>query len=147
MAIINNQTVSGCYHLLDVFDLKNRNKIIKYLTDCLKPFVEEFDAVVVSGYSMALIAPIIAHKLKKNIVLVRKKSEQRHSSFDVEGMHNQRCIIIDDLIASGHTFETMIHYVKNIDCKVVGYITYDVHYRRERPAMARHKIKFYGKTN
>lgn len=115
-----------CSHLRGLFEPDDRNKIVDYLFNYLIQRTNEFDAIIVSGYSMSLVAPIIAYKLDKNIVLVRKEDEDCHSSYLVEGVRDQRCIIIDDLIASGDTVRYCIKQAESyLDCKVVGIILYD----------------------
>ena len=126
--------ISACSHEVELFDTKTRTKIVKTLLKILKPRIEEFDAIAISGYSMAMISPILADKLKKNIVLVRKPSEDRISSYRAEGIHYQRCIIIDDLICSGFTFIRIIDGLKEIHCTTIGFVLYN-------DSMTRHQYK------
>jgi orotate phosphoribosyltransferase-like protein len=42
-----------------------------------------------------------------------------------EGMHDQRCIIVDDLISSGETFRRVILGIERIHCKAVGFVLYN----------------------
>jgi orotate phosphoribosyltransferase-like protein len=115
----------ACSHEKELFSSSRRKKVIKKLIKYLEPHKEEFDAVVVSGYSMALIAPSIADALGKNIILVRKLSETNHSEYLVEGVRNQGCVFIDDLIASGGTFRFVYNQVKRLNSNIIGYILYD----------------------
>jgi len=117
--------ITVCSHEAELFTTKTRTEIVKTLIKILKPRKKEFDAIAISGYSMAMISPIVADKLKKNIVLVRKPSELRISSYEVEGLHNQRCIIIDDLICTGNTFRRVLDGLKKIDCTPVGFVVYN----------------------
>ena len=67
----------------------------------------EFDAIAFSGMSGAMFAPILAHILKKEIIMVRKRAdmpERGHSSFGVEGYAAaKRYVIVDDLVSTGTT--------------------------------------------
>ena len=67
----------------------------------------EFDAIAFSGMSGAMFAPILAHILKKEIIMVRKRAdmpERGHSSFGVEGYAAaKRYVIVDDLVSTGAT--------------------------------------------
>jgi len=103
-----------------------REEIVKKIVAHLKPRKKEFDAIAVSGYSMSLIAPIVASKLNKELVLVRKYSDNRHSSFMAEGIHKQRCIVIDDCVDSGATMSHVIEHVKELlEGSVVGIVLYN----------------------
>ena len=117
--------ITVCFHEAELFTTKTRTEIVKTLIKILNPRKKEFDAIAISGYSMAMISPIVADKLKKNLVLVRKPSELRISSYGVEGLHNQRCIIIDDLICTGNTFRRVLDGLKKIDCTPVGFVVYN----------------------
>lgn len=116
--------ISACPHERKLFDLTTRNEIVIKLLAALDPYKDKFDAIVVSGYSMALIAPIIADNLQKNLVLVRKESECRHSSYVVEGVHYQKCLFLDDLICSGDTFNYVKTQLERINCEIVAICCY-----------------------
>jgi hypothetical protein len=116
--------MTACNHEHELFSLHERNKVIQRLMDRLLPRHDEFDAIAISGYSMAMIVPIIADRLQKNVVLVRKSSEQRASEYNVEGIHGQRCVFVDDMVDSGHTFTRVYEGLETIGCTVVGYSLY-----------------------
>lgn len=116
--------VKACGWLKNVLNIKQRNKIVNFLYKNLKPHVETFDAIAISGYSMALIAPIIAHRLKKEMIIVRKEREPCHSDLIFEGKENQKCIIIDDLVASGGTLSHINKNLKLHGCEIVGVALY-----------------------
>jgi len=78
----------------------------------------QFDSIACRGVSGLLCAPILAHKLHKHLIVVRK-GEDRHSSFDTEyevpGYDGQtRYIIVDDLIESGATMQAIIENAPGI---------------------------------
>jgi orotate phosphoribosyltransferase len=87
-------------HLVDVARLPETvTKLVKLIKDS----EVEFDAIAFRGMSGALIAPIIAMKLKKNMLMVRK-DDGNHFGSNLEGVESsERYIIIDDLICSGNT--------------------------------------------
>jgi adenine/guanine phosphoribosyltransferase-like PRPP-binding protein len=117
--------MKACSHLEKLFDIKSRTIIVKELIALLKPHLDEFDAIAVSGYSMALVVPILAYKLKKEIILVRKDSEERHSSHNVEGKSDQRVVFVDDLISSRSTYNHVEKGLRTIDCTIVGIVMYE----------------------
>jgi len=73
---------------------------------------------------MALIGSIVAHELKKNIVLVRKDGDNAHSDYVTEGLLKQRCVFIDDLVATAATFQHVIHQLKKVKGSIVGVVLY-----------------------
>lgn len=130
--------LTSCGHERAVFTIKNRDKLIREAVAVLKTWAKDFDAIAMSGYSSAMIAPIIAHKLKKNLVLVRKKSEERQSHHKVEGQHGQRVLFLDDLIDSGDTFCRIKDGVESIGCRIVGTYLYNINFSEPVP----HKNNF-----
>jgi adenine/guanine phosphoribosyltransferase-like PRPP-binding protein len=87
----------------------------------------EFDAIACRGLSALLIAPIVAMRLGKSLIVVRKNGEKNHSNMKVEGDHGARTyIILDDFIDSGDTVRAIgesIHK-ENKEMKCVGFIAY-----------------------
>lgn len=80
-----------------------------YASEIIKQVVTEFqldfDTIVFRGMSGALMAPLVAAELKKELLMVRKE-DGSHASFKVEGnIATQRFIVLDDLIASGTTMQ------------------------------------------
>lgn len=73
----------------------------------------QFDALAFTGMSGALIAPLVAMRMDKPLIMVRKRGEQSHAgSMYVEGDYNaRRYIIIDDLVASGDTARRIVHEI------------------------------------
>ncbi len=105
---------------------QDREATIERIVGKLAEKTGTFDSIAVSGASMMLIASVVAYRLKKNIILVRKEEEERNSKCSVEGQTDQRYIIIDDLIASGRTLK---YVIKQIDtylsrCTLVAVGTY-----------------------
>lgn len=104
--------IQASNHTLPLLDKKVRKVIIRECLKVLTPIADTFQAIAISGYSMAMIAPCIADKLKKNLILVRKKSDDRASNLLVEGETSTKTyIIIDDLVCGGDTLD---HVVKSI---------------------------------
>ena len=86
----------------------------------------KFDAIACRGVSSMLISPIVAMRLNKSLIVVRK-GEATHSSYIVEGDHGaRRYLIIDDFIDSGDTIRAITEeiYDVNKDAQCVGFIAY-----------------------
>jgi orotate phosphoribosyltransferase-like protein len=80
----------------------------------LRPHRKNFDSIAFRGVSGALVAPILAHKLKKHLISVRKNTHDSHvmSNYKVEGnVASQSYIIVDDFICSGNTIKTIVNEV------------------------------------
>ncbi len=77
-----------------------------------------FDAIAFAGMSGAIIAPMVAYKLNKPLIVVRKESDtsisgNSHSSRMVEGCIFARTyLIIDDFIDTGNTIKRIIDQIK-----------------------------------
>ena len=122
-------TFRACIHEKELFVNDELNEVVEYCVKCLRPHLNEFDAIAISGYSMAIVGSILAHKLGKNIILVRKESDSSHSLYTVEGLYEQRVVLVDDLICSGDTFKYINLMLTSICCFVVGYFTYSPMHR------------------
>ena len=102
---------SCCYYLEDFIDPRKAkyiiNECVAELRKLQRTSVLEFDAIACRGLSGLLIAPQIAVRLEKSLIVVRK-GEDCHSSNMVEGdSATLRYIIVDDLIATGSTVRAM----------------------------------------
>lgn len=85
----------------------------------------EFDTIAFRGMSGALIAPILALNLQKELILVRKPADDSHSWFKVEGNKDaQRYVIVDDFESSGKTKRTIIEAVRTFapDANYLGFL-------------------------
>lgn len=110
---IDRKYIVTAPYISPLFCQKDRRKIIKHCVKTLRPIADTFDVIAIQGYSMALIAPMIADRLGKQIVLVRKKGESSHSSRVIEGLYGKsfNYIIIDDLVASGNTISNLTYSI------------------------------------
>jgi orotate phosphoribosyltransferase len=84
----------------------------KIILDWLAKWVREIDADAIAfrGVSGALVAPCVADRTGKSLLVVRKPSseEDRHSSLRVEGeMDIHSYVIIDDLVSTGQTLNAI----------------------------------------
>lgn len=100
-------------YLNDLFDITKRNKIIKKLLRQIRylRLKQQVDGIVVRGVSGLLIGPIIAHKTKLPLAIIRKEDDS-HSPFRIEGIIKTNYIILDDLINTGNTIKTIIEQMK-----------------------------------
>jgi len=104
-------------YLTYVANKKLQNITVNLLTYMLKKHQDKFDSIACCGMSMLAISPIIAHKLDKQLILIRKPDElntTNHSGRKLE-YHtlSNSYIIIDDLIDSGKTIGHVDNVMRN----------------------------------
>jgi len=92
---------------------KQVRKFVRAAVPLLKKY--DFQAIAFRGMSGALIAPLLAYKCNKTLVMVRKPKlhfDEHHSPLQIEGDNAmQRYIIVDDLTASGATVRAIVRGV------------------------------------
>jgi hypothetical protein len=97
------------HYLHDALDLTKRAKVIAELVNQLTKFgTDKFDTIVFRGMSGALVVPSVADKLGKGMLMIRKQ-DGNHSMYGIEGnVALESYVIIDDLIASGGTLNSIM---------------------------------------
>jgi adenine/guanine phosphoribosyltransferase-like PRPP-binding protein len=93
-------------HSLDIDNLK---KLIAAIAKGLKPY--DFQSIAFRGVSGALLAPALALKMNKTLIVVRKPKEEEmhHSYMDVEGDQAvKQYVIVDDLVVYGKTVRAIV---------------------------------------
>ena len=122
--IKNYDEYTGCAHITKFLVAPERDKHVKAAIKVLEKFKKQFDTIAFCGMSGALIAPQIAAHLKKELIMVRKKGDKRHSYHSVEGYADvKKYIIVDDFIDEGKTakhIQRMIFDNVNPDAKCLG---------------------------
>lgn len=99
----------------------------------LAPELPEFDTLVGTGLSAALVLPTLAHRADKHFAIVRKPEDSTHSCHALEGQLGKRWIFVDDLMESGATFVRVWDAIEGVrinrgfDTKFQGGLLY---YRR-----------------
>ncbi len=102
-------------YLYEPLKMDGINPIVRRCVKRIKASGIEFDAIAFRGMSGAVIAPVLAAKLKKGLIAVRKSDENTHSYVKVEGLRDARYLIVDDFVDSGHTIKTIIKEIKEWD--------------------------------
>lgn len=97
-----------------------RHYVTQAIIDQLIERHDEYDGFVICGYSMAIIGSILADRLNKDLVIVRKNYDSYHSPSNVEGWTNQKLLFIDDMIFMGETLEHVNREIKQLSSKIVG---------------------------
>lgn len=100
-------------YLKGIFLPAIRSVVIDEMCYMLRNKKKDFDSIACRGVSMLTIGSIMAHKLKKQIVVIRK-GESCHSNYTTEFFTEPKSyIIVDDLISSGKTIEAVVESLPN----------------------------------
>lgn len=95
---------------LEALDYLKAQRFVRKAHEFLRGL--DFDAIAFMGTSGALVAPMLAAKMKKGLILVRKggpRSNGSHSASVVEGaLDSKRYVIVDDFICSGRTVKSIV---------------------------------------
>lgn len=93
------------------------------IRDCKKALRKaslDFDTIVCTGVSGTLIAPTLAYKLDKHLLVVRKTTTGSHATAMVEGRIGARVLYVDDFVSTGATLKRMQQQVNKV-CKAKGH--------------------------
>lgn len=117
-------------YLNTVLTAEGLNRVINEMTGHLTPHEGEFSAVAFRGMSGAVVAPGVAQRLNKDLIVVRKPHEINHSNMGVEGVECKAYVIIDDFIDSGTTIKEIRRAVRQEEIfgKLVGIGLYKRNY-------------------
>lgn len=108
----DGKIIQGASHTSRILNHKYRNRVIIDAYTKLQKVDFWFDAIACCGTSGMLVVPQIAELLKKNIIVIRKNTDNGYSDFLIEGPHTNQYVIIDDLICSGSTVKRIINTIK-----------------------------------
>jgi adenine/guanine phosphoribosyltransferase-like PRPP-binding protein len=113
------------YYLNNLFDKKLRAAAIKLAKEKLKD--KEFDGFLVSGGVSGFMGALLAHQMKKKLVVARKEGDGSHSAYKVENIaKGDRLIFLDDLISGGYTFKHCVELARDKGpFKLVGAYLYE----------------------
>lgn len=118
-----NKAYTQCAsHLRSLLDIDERETVLANLAALMHKHREvAFDAIAVCGVSGMLAGQAMAIALKKHLIIVRKESEKRHSTYTLEGGESyaspatqkrefvsHRVALVDDLYDTGATMNWMI---------------------------------------
>ena len=82
----------------------------------------DYDTLVGTGFSGALVVPALALRLGKQFVLVRKENDGSHHSGRMIGQLGKRWVFLDDFVSSGTTRKRVRRAV-HLSCEERGWKT------------------------
>lgn len=99
--------------------------VVRYVCQVLERV--EFDTIVFRGFSGAIVGPIVALRMGKPWVLVRKNQDASHSCNRIEGSVGSAYVIIDDFIERGTTIREIVGAVYELypHSRCVGAVLHD----------------------
>ena len=121
-------------YLKNAIPTQNRKAAVARVLRAIRKEIKNglvFDSIAFSGMSGALVAPIVALRLNKETILIRKNGDGSHSNRDsnrvFEGyLDSRRYIIVDDFIFSGDTVKRIKRVVYGASgAKLVGVAVYN----------------------
>lgn len=100
-------------YLRSVFAPDALDRTARRAVKTLRPFAGRFDAIAFTGHSGTIVAPLVAVRLHKPMVLVRKPGSEGHMmayESRVQGASAQglRYLILDDVVSTGATVRRVI---------------------------------------
>jgi hypothetical protein len=104
---MGRQVMLQTSYLQQLFDFDKTEIVIKAFKKAKE--IAKFDAIVVTGVSGVGLGSVISHATKTPMLIVRKKTDNSHSGYKLEG-HQQsdwNYCFFDDLVASGATFNNV----------------------------------------
>lgn len=111
-------------HMRDFLEPLRLQTYINYAVEALRGW--DFDSIAFRGMSGALIGPPVALRMNKDMIMVRKESDDTHSPFPVEGRSNiNKYVILDDFASSGNTVRQIRKAIKTFQpkAKCLGYLS------------------------
>lgn len=115
---------------------------------------EEFDAIMCRGNSGLLFASALGMVMDKYILIVRKTTDNAHSSKKIEGntWNTRKILIVDDFISSGATMhEIYKEFLANDDlqrngAEIVGIYVYERDWMTDRKFDFKKDGDYYADT-
>jgi adenine/guanine phosphoribosyltransferase-like PRPP-binding protein len=100
-----------CPHTRDAIALPDAREKLALIQRSLKGI--KFEAFAVSGLSGIVLASVLAHRMRKALVIVRKEETPSPNSYNkIEGPDDLTSfVVLDDLISSGGTLRRIVEGV------------------------------------
>lgn len=88
----------------------------------LRPHVNEFDSIAVTGMSGVVVGSPVSIELKKPLVIVRKTTDESHGGQGTVNLERagERVLFLDDFVESG---ETRFRVKEAIRCRAGSSVT------------------------
>jgi hypothetical protein len=105
---VREPTTRHAAYLRDVFE--ETTAVVERIAKRLEG--KDYDTIVGTGISGALLLLMLRDRLKKHVAIVRKPHDGSHSYNWVEGTLGARYVIVDDQVASGATVNRIVNTIR-----------------------------------
>lgn len=95
-------------YLRDAFE--DTDMVIERVAKALEG--KDYDTIVGSGVSGAILLLKLRDRFKCNVAVVRKANDGSHSAEHVEGTIGERFVVVDDQVASGGTVKHILRQIR-----------------------------------
>lgn len=95
---------------------------------------QDFDTLVGTGVSGAVIVPTLARLLGVDFAIVRKENDGSHGWHKIEGVMGERWLFVDDLVSSGATVRRVQQLIQEMFPQSVAVGAYLYHSKEFNPA-------------
>ena len=107
-------------YLSCIFNRKSQDNAMRWIKSVIKLYDLKFDGFIVTGVSGITMGSVAARTLRKDLVVCRKRNDDKHSYYYVENYKpNKRYVFLDDLIATGDTYERVCNQMEEIHKQLV----------------------------
>ena len=101
-------------YLHPVIKIENFSHTVKDMVAAIKKFAPEAEGIAFRGASGALVAMPICEKLQMLPMMVRKPNDGSHSGKQLEGGYCHSFIIVDDLVDTGTTVQSILSTIDKV---------------------------------
>lgn len=133
-------------------DFNGLRETCRFVTKELREHVKDFDAIVCQGISGQCVGFIVAMRLNKPLMVLRK-DEPRHGCtktlVNKEHAKDARVLFLDDFISGGNTLRLCTQAVEKAKGRVVAQYEYSPPpriYDRSKPIKTQGRYKRYGSS-
>jgi len=115
--------IYGSFSDSELHDLRN---VVNATIAGLQPHLAEFDSIAVRGVSGIVVGAPVALALGRPLVVIRKPTENAHSSRHVNtGQIGAQYVFLDDFVASGATRKAVADAISQAGGPDNPYATYE----------------------
>lgn len=99
-------------YLSEPFNPTARRIAVLQAVEYIKANYPDVDAIAVRGVSGTTFGTLVAYELNKQLIVVRKRTDNNHGTYHVESSQSPNTyLVVDDFVSSGATLYTIKYHV------------------------------------